>query len=178
MIKGAEKRGGKCTPRQSQRGNGREGELRQAQGSLVSGRKGAAAAVILIRLSVRTVHPIRPRERALEQSDVVTPGGTSTWLVAYNSRCRPRGAIYWRRGTLDGATEDGINRSLLRPGRNRDTTISKSPTLRALLHEDRRARREKNRQVIRRVQRVSQQRTFCSAPRRLNAAIKTNIAAD
>lgn len=60
MIKGAEKRGKVHTTPIAARE--REGELRQAQGSLVSGRKGAAAVVILIRLSVRTVHPIRPRE--------------------------------------------------------------------------------------------------------------------
>ena len=61
MIKGAEKRGKVHTTPIAARER-EEGELRQAQGSLVSGRKGAAAVVTLIRLSVRTVHPIRPRE--------------------------------------------------------------------------------------------------------------------
>ena len=72
MIKGAEKRGKVHTTPIAARE--REGELRQAQGSLAGergngrrGRKGAAV-VILIRLSVRTVHPIRPRERECESS--------------------------------------------------------------------------------------------------------------
>ena len=64
MIKTAEKRGKVHTTPIAARER-EEGELRQAQGSLVSGRKGAAV-VILIRLSVRTVHPIRPRERESE----------------------------------------------------------------------------------------------------------------
>ena len=116
MIKGAEKRGKVHTTPIAARE--RERELRQAQGSLVSGgsddadeshergrRRWSFSFVYQCALCIRSV---RGRVSEPLDGEAVTPGGTPTWLVAYNSRCRPRGAIYWRRGTLDGATEDGI----------------------------------------------------------------------